>query len=67
MINMEFTPDYDWDYIYELMCDPRINTLDQIKYSEQISMLRQEMEEVYGEHLEQVKDLQTKPYFRKIK
>lgn len=33
----------DWDYIYELVCDPSLNLMDQIRYSEQIAQLREEM------------------------
>lgn len=52
-----FTPDYDWDYIYDLMCDPRLNPFDQIKYSEQISHLKREMEDVYKDRLQDIIDL----------
>jgi hypothetical protein len=46
---MKFNTDHDWDYIYDLMCDPNLNPFDQIKYSEQISLLKSEMEEYYKE------------------
>jgi hypothetical protein len=39
-----YSEDYDWDYIYELVCDPKLNLLDQIKYSNQIAMLRKELD-----------------------
>lgn len=41
-----FSQDYDWDYIYELVCDPRLNTFDQIKYSEQIAQLKHELDAI---------------------
>lgn len=35
----------DWDYIYDLMCNPTENLMDQIRYSEQIAQLREEMKQ----------------------
>lgn len=45
--NSKYRDDYDWDYIYELLCDPKLNLLDQIKYSDQINMLRQELSDFH--------------------
>lgn len=53
--------DYDWDYIRELMCDPELNLMDQIRYSEQIAQLRTEMNQFFSDQYPLTKNAPDSP------